>query len=64
VQKVWIWTQNIKSDWQMYYSWIEITEHINIGPCLDELQKLEFFHSLSITSIFGRMHGAVNVDKK
>jgi hypothetical protein len=34
------------------------------GPCLDYPQKLEFFHSLSITSIFGRMHGAVNVDKK
>jgi hypothetical protein len=27
-------------------------------------QKLEFFHSLFITSIFGRMHEVVNVDKK
>ena len=24
----------------------------------------KFFHSLFITSIFGRMHGALNVDKK
>jgi hypothetical protein len=34
------------------------------GPCLDSLKKLEFFHSLSITSIFARMHEALNVDKK
>jgi hypothetical protein len=27
-------------------------------------QKLEFFYSLSIISIFGHMHGVVNVDKK
>jgi hypothetical protein len=35
-----------------------------LGPCLDALQKLKFFHSLSITSIFGPMHEAVNVGKK
>jgi hypothetical protein len=33
-------------------------------PCLDALQKLKFFHSLSITSIFGPMHEVVNVGKK
>jgi hypothetical protein len=33
-------------------------------PCLDHLQKLEFFHSLSITSIFERMHAILNVGKK
>jgi hypothetical protein len=27
-------------------------------------QKLEFFHSLSITSIISRLHGVLNVDKK
>ena len=27
-------------------------------------QSSKFFHSLSITSIFGRMHGALNVGKK
>jgi hypothetical protein len=26
--------------------------------------KLKFFHSLSITSIFARMHEALNIDKK
>jgi hypothetical protein len=35
-----------------------------LGPCLDALQKLKFFHSLSITSIFGPMHEVVNVGKK
>jgi hypothetical protein len=38
--------------------------HAHIRPSLDECQKLEFFHSLSITSIFEHMHGVVNVDKK
>jgi hypothetical protein len=33
-------------------------------PCSDRLKKLEFFHSLYITSIFARMHEALNVDKK
>jgi hypothetical protein len=33
-------------------------------PCLDAPQKLEFFHSLFITSIFGPMHEVVNVGKK
>jgi hypothetical protein len=33
-------------------------------PGLDAPQKLEFFHSLSIISIFGPMHKVVNVDKK
>ena len=27
-------------------------------------QNFKFFYSLSITSIFGRMHGALNVGKK
>jgi hypothetical protein len=27
-------------------------------------QKLEFFHSLSITSIFSRLHEVLNVGKK
>jgi hypothetical protein len=35
-----------------------------LAPCLDAPQKLEFFHSLSITSIFGRMHATLNVGKK
>jgi hypothetical protein len=35
-----------------------------LGPCLDTPQKLEFFHSLSITSIFGPMHEVINVGKK
>jgi hypothetical protein len=34
------------------------------GPCLDAPQKLKFFHSLSITSIFGSMHEVINVGKK
>jgi hypothetical protein len=34
------------------------------APCSDASQKLEFFHSLSITSIFGRMHATLNVGKK
>jgi hypothetical protein len=36
------------------------------GFTAGEKQKLpnsKFFHSLSITSIFGRMYGALNVDK-
>jgi hypothetical protein len=33
-------------------------------PRLDALKKLKFFHSLSITSIFGPMHEVVNVGKK
>jgi hypothetical protein len=32
--------------------------------CLDAPQKLEFFRSLSITSILGPMHEVVNVGKK
>jgi hypothetical protein len=35
-----------------------------VGPCLDSIEILEFFRSLSITSIFTRMHEALNVDKK
>jgi hypothetical protein len=35
-----------------------------LRPCLDEPQKLEFLHSLSITSIFRSMHRTVNIDKK
>jgi hypothetical protein len=33
-------------------------------PCLDAPQKLEFFHSLSITSIFRPIHEVVNIGKK
>jgi hypothetical protein len=36
----------------------------HMRPCLDALQKLKFFHNLSITSIFGPMHEVVNVGKK
>jgi hypothetical protein len=36
----------------------------SLRPCLDALQKLKFFHSLSITSIFRPMHEVVNVGKK
>jgi hypothetical protein len=32
--------------------------------CLDAHEKLEFFHSFSITSIFRSMHEVVNVGKK
>jgi hypothetical protein len=35
-----------------------------LRPCLDAPQKLKFFHSLSITSIFGPMHEVVNIGKK
>jgi hypothetical protein len=35
-----------------------------LGPGLDAPQKLKFFHSLPITSIFGPMHEVVNVGKK
>jgi hypothetical protein len=35
-----------------------------LRPCLDAHEKLEFFHSLSITSIFGPMHEVVNIGKK
>jgi hypothetical protein len=31
---------------------------------LSSLSNSKFFHSLSITSIFGRMYGALNVGKK
>jgi hypothetical protein len=41
-----------------------IVELSKARPCLDTPQKLEFFHSLSITSIFGPMHEVVNVGKK
>jgi hypothetical protein len=34
---------------------------IELAPCLDAHEKLEFFHSLSITSIFGPMHEVVKV---
>jgi hypothetical protein len=34
-----------------------------LGPCLVHF-KIPSFFTLSITSIFGRMHGAVNIDKK
>jgi hypothetical protein len=37
---------------------------LELTSCLDAPQKLEFFHSLSITSIFGPMHEVVNVGKK
>jgi hypothetical protein len=36
---------------------------LDLTPCLDAHEKLEFFHSLSITSIFGPMHEVVNVGK-
>jgi hypothetical protein len=36
----------------------------NARPCLDAPQKLEFFHSLSIISIFGSIHEVVNIGKK
>jgi hypothetical protein len=35
-----------------------------LGPCLDAPQKLEFFHSLSITLIFGLCMKVVNLSKK
>jgi hypothetical protein len=35
-----------------------------LAPCLDAHEKLEFFHSLFITSIFRLMHEVVNVGKK
>jgi hypothetical protein len=41
-----------------------MTEFLAIAtPGLDAHEKLEFFHSLSITSIFGLMHEVVNVGK-
>jgi hypothetical protein len=33
------------------------------GPCLDAHEKLEFFHSFFITSIFRPMYEVVNVGK-
>jgi hypothetical protein len=41
---------------------LKFFQHLNVA--LDAPQKLEFFHSLSITSIFGPMHEVVNVGKK
>jgi hypothetical protein len=32
--------------------------------CLDAIQIPKFFHSLSITSIFSRLHGVLNIGKK
>jgi hypothetical protein len=37
---------------------------ISLTPCLDARLELKFFHSLSITSTFARMHEALNIDKK
>jgi hypothetical protein len=34
-----------------------------LGPCLDHL-KIPSFFTLSITSIFSRLHGVLNVGKK
>jgi hypothetical protein len=34
-----------------------------LGPCLDVIQIPSFF-TLSITSIFSRLHGVLNVGKK
>jgi hypothetical protein len=34
-----------------------------LAACLDAHEKLKFFYSLSITSIFGPMHEVVNVGK-
>jgi hypothetical protein len=42
----------------------EATQSGTLRPCLDAPQKLEFFRSFSITSIFGPMHEVVNVGKK
>jgi hypothetical protein len=36
---------------------------VGVGCCLVP-SKFQLFHSLSITSILGHMHGAVNVCKK
>jgi hypothetical protein len=33
-----------------------------VGPCLDSIEMLEFFHSFSVTSIFARMHKVLNAD--
>jgi hypothetical protein len=40
------------------------SSQVGLGPCLDVSLKLKFFHSLSITSTFARMHKALNIDKK
>jgi hypothetical protein len=47
-----------------YIFMAEPNKPLELGPCLDASQKLEFFHSLSITSIFRLMHEVVNVGKK
>jgi hypothetical protein len=41
---------------------IPCVPHLQLTPCYAH-EKLEFFHSLSITSIFGPMHEVVNVGK-
>jgi hypothetical protein len=49
------------SSWQLA---IKKKSSWQLAPCLDAHEKLEFFHSLSVTSIFRPMHEIINVGKK
>jgi hypothetical protein len=42
---------------------MKLSTETGLRPCFDATQILNFF-TLSITLIFGRMHGALNIGKK
>jgi hypothetical protein len=39
-------------------------QFLETRPFLDAIQIPKFFHFLSITSIFSRVYGVLNIDKK
>jgi hypothetical protein len=43
---------------------VEAGSITGLAPCLVGRLKLNFFHSLSVTSTFVRIHEALNIDKK
>jgi hypothetical protein len=49
-------------DWQDLVTVSDIHEQMDVGLVLFP-SKFQVFHSLSITSIFGGIHGALNVGK-
>jgi hypothetical protein len=52
------------SFWSFPHLWLSGDMACDVRPRLDALQKLKFFHTLSITSIFGPIHEVVNIGKK
>jgi hypothetical protein len=47
----------------LYSSLANLISQLKAKALFSFLPNSKFFHSLSVTSIFGRMHGALNIGK-